>query len=219
MGLEGKLSDMPALDLLRVFQRGGNNGKLFVWTETLYTIVWFREGQAVSAVVLSRTDLRPLFVGEHAIFDLFTWPDGSFRFAPIDNAESYPVMIKQPTSALIIKALQQRSAAPARRPGDGLTMQTSLQIMTQMAGLNEHIHMTIEEWFVLTHIGPQATVETVVKAAGLPIERVLMALQHLIDSGLVMHTPLANLPTRQLTATMRPALTRAIRQRLQQFSA
>jgi hypothetical protein len=219
MGLEGKLSDMPVLDLLRVFQRGASSGKLSVWTEAAHAIVWFQDGQAVNAVVLRRADLRPLFVGEHAILDIFTWPDGNFRFVEGANPTGYAMLITQPTNALIIKALQQRAAAPDRRPADDLTMQTAVVIMTQMAGVDENIHMSIEEWYVLTHIGQQATIEQLVNASGLPAERIFLAVQHLIDSGLVMRTPLDNLPPRQSTAASDASLTRAIRRRLQQISA
>jgi hypothetical protein len=231
MGLEGKLADMPVLDLLRVFQRSARSGKLIIWHATQSALIWFLEGQVVSAVVLERLTMHPLHTGEEAIFTLFTWPDGHFRYRHGLSKGSYQVTITRPTSTLIVEALQRRCAvAVVPAPGE-LTLQTPLCVLPHMAGVNERIQLNGEDWFVLTQIGPAATVGQLVTQTGLPPERVLTVVAHLIAFGLVMRVPLADLPERQLTVELSgpttgifqmntpiTSLTRAIRRRLQQIT-
>ncbi|NTU79202.1 MAG: DUF4388 domain-containing protein [Chloroflexales bacterium] len=231
MGLEGKLTDMPMLDLLRVFQRSARSGKLMLWNEVEWALIWLLEGQVVSAVVLHKPAMRPQHAGEEAIFQLFTWADGHFRYNPDSVRGSYPITIRRSTSDLIIEALQRRRAE-ARPPAPGeLTLQTPLCILPQMAGTNEYIRLSVEEWMVLTRIGQQATAQQVAAQTRLPQAKVLMIVDHLIACGLIMCVPLADLPQRQLTVEPpRSAashaegnapitnLTRAIRRRLQQLA-
>lgn len=231
MGLEGKLTDMPVVDLLRVFQRSLRSGKLVIWTEGESALVRLMDGQAINAVVMSTADRRPLHTGEQAIFHIFTWSNGQFRYNPDSASGSYPITIRRPTGTLIAEALQRRRA-PSKAPSSGdLTMQTHLLVLPQMAGADEYIRLSLEEWRVLTTIGQQSTVEQIAATTEIPAGKVLALVAHLIDCGLVMPVPLANLPQRRLVVEMPEAiagtsraqspitnLTRAIRRRLEQIA-
>lgn len=109
MGLEGMLTDMPLVDLLRVLLRGARSGKLILWNESEWVITWFQRGQIVSAVVLSKQAKRPLYSGEEAVFQLFTWDDGQFCFTPETDSDNYLVTIRRSTSTLIAEGLRRRS--------------------------------------------------------------------------------------------------------------
>lgn len=231
MGLEGKLTDMPLLDLLRIFQRGARNGKLALWDENEWALLWIKAGQVVNAIVLSMPDRRPLQAGEHAIFHLFTWTDGHFRYSPDDASDGYAITIRQSTAELIAEALRRRRLAALPPPVGDLTLWTPLCPVPQGASANEFVKLSVEEWNVLVRIGQQTTAKAIASQTGMPAGRVLEVVSQLIDCGLVIPVTLADLPQRRLTVS--PAdyahlasgseapisnLTRAIRRRLQQIA-
>lgn len=231
MGLEGKLTDMPMLDLLRVFQRSARTGKLVIWCETEWALLCIKHGEVVTAVVLQRPSRRQLHSGEQAIFQLFTWPEGSFRYTPDDANSCYPITIQRPTGELIVEALQRRRSAAAPAVTAELTLQTRLSVLPQMAGTNEYLRLSVDEWTVLVRIEQHLNAEAITAETGLPPGRVLAIVSHLIDLGLVMPVPLAELPRRRLTVELSgnseghplgqgpiTNLTRAIKRRLQQIA-
>jgi hypothetical protein len=231
MGLEGKLEDMPVLDLLRVMQRSARGGKLVFWNERKWALIWIHEGQAVSAVVLTRPDGHPLRSGEQAVFELCLWTEGNFRYNPDPESAAYPIIIRRPTGALIVEVLQRRKGIVRTEPLSALTLHTPLCVLPQMAGADEHIKLNMHEWIVLVRIGQQTTAEQVAAQIELSPEQVLMIVAHLLDCGLIIAVPLSNLPERRLTVDVPGSLTgqgraqssitnltRAIRRRLQQIA-
>lgn len=232
MGLEGKLIDLPMIDLMRIFQRSARSGKLMLWRETEWALVWLVKGQAVNAVVLNKADKRTLHAGTNALLDLFTWTEGQFRYSYESASSSYPVTIRRPTSALIGEVLQrQRIDPPSLVVDDELDLQTCLSVLPQMMGRNERVQLSIDEWAVLMRIGQQTTVQHIMNESSLPLAQVQKIVAYLISCGLVMIIRLGDLPQRRLvfesTSTfagqrgedviMRTNLTRAIRRRLQQI--
>jgi hypothetical protein len=109
MDLEGTLTNISVLRLLYILQQGSHSGKLLIWSETEWALLWIVGGQVVSAVILGKMDRRPRYAGEQAVFDLFTWTDGRFSYCSDSASGSYPVTIKRPTSALIAEALERRT--------------------------------------------------------------------------------------------------------------
>jgi hypothetical protein len=232
MAFEGHLVDMPVIDLLRVFQRGARSGRLFLWTRAEWAVVWFRTGQAAHAVVLEQRERRPLAAGEQAIFHVLGWAEGQFRFVAAEQPEMFLVTIKRPTAALIVEALRRRPSQGARPLPAGLSARTPLRMLPHLAGDDETVHVSVQEWLVLTRIGHRATPAELAAQTGLGLERTLALVARLIELGLVAPAPLADLPARRLTVDPPPALgqrhegpasvtnlTRAIRRRLQQLGA
>ncbi|NJO81401.1 MAG: DUF4388 domain-containing protein [Blastochloris sp.] len=231
MGLEGTLEDMPILDLLRVFQSDMRSGKLVLWNDIEWAIVWLTDGQAVSAVVLKKSDRRILQSGEEAIFRLFDWADGHFRYNPETSGKNDQITINRPTNFLIIDALWRHKRARKSPNSIELTIQTPLSVLPHMLKAREHIRLGMEEQMVLDCIGQQTTVQQVMDQTRLSQEQVLMIVAHLVDSSLIVAVPLIDLPQRRLTVTSPGSfadnahaptpitnLTRAIRRRLQQIA-
>lgn len=233
MGLEGKLIDLPIIDLMRIFQRSTRSGKLMLWRETEWALIWLVEGHAVNAVVLNKADKRPLRAGAEALLDLFTWTEGQFRYNYEPASSSYPVAIRQPTGELISEALQRRRIAPPSQLVDELRLYTCLSVLPHMRGLNERVQLSVDEWAVLIRIGQQTTVQQIVTESRLPMAQVQRIVAYLISCGLVMRLQLSDLPPRQDPAVLSDALasqsgedammctnlTRAIKRRLQQIAA
>jgi hypothetical protein len=233
MGLEGKLIDLPMIDLLRIFQRSARSGKLMIWRKTEWALIWLVEGQAVNAVVLNKADRRPLHVGAKALLDLFTWTEGQFRYNYEPASSNYPVAIRQPTGELIGEALQRQRIAPLSQFVDELSLHTCLSVLPHMMGLNERVQLRIDEWAVLIRIGQQTTIQQIVTESRLPMAQVQRIVAYLISCGLVMRLRLGDLPQRRHRlvqsealashtiehALMTTNLMQAIRRRLQQIAA
>lgn len=230
MALEGKLSDMPMHDLLRVFQRSTRSGKLVLWNKAELGLLWLLDGQVVNALVLTKPDRRPLHSGEHAVFHLFGWPDGLFRYSPDPERGSYPITIERPTGKLIGEALKHRASDPISTAWGELTLQTPLRVLPQIADNDEQIPLNSEQWTVLVRIGQGSNAMQVAMQTEMDPQQVLMIVANLIDYGLVMPALLADLPQRRLTvepplpsveaqeSTPITNLTRAIRRRLKQIA-
>ncbi|NTV62618.1 MAG: DUF4388 domain-containing protein [Oscillochloris sp.] len=223
MGLEGKIADMPILNVLRSLLRSTSSGKLVVWNQEQWALVWLMNGHAVSAVVLHKPDRRPLQTGEQAIFRLFEWNTGFFSFSPdTEESANYPITIKRPTGALIIEAIQRDTPPPA--PATESLLQVPIQLLPQIASSNERVNLSMEEWYVLTHIGQQSTPEHLATKTGLPADRVLRIVDNLIGHGLVIRAPKLQLglsdlpsePTAQRSAII-TNLMRAVKRRLEQI--
>jgi hypothetical protein len=230
MSLEGKLRDMPISDLLRILQRSMRSGKLMLWSETEWACVWLQRGEVVNAIVIDKDNRHPLHTGELAIFHFFLWRDGSFTYSHDPESEHYLVTIRRPTAALIVEALQRRRNAPVAPAASELSVHTALRLLPHMAGLPKRIQLNVEEWFVLTHIGQQNTIQLIIDQTALPAAQVQSIVSRLIEHGLVVPIAVADLLQRQLGGETSgydiegmqggvsiTNLTRAIRRRLQQI--
>ncbi|MBX0330574.1 DUF4388 domain-containing protein [Oscillochloris sp. ZM17-4] len=116
METEGTLANISTLRLLYIFGRNARSGKLQISNETAWALLWLRDGQVVSAIILSKSDRRPLHAGEQAILDLFTWTSGHYSYSPDPASGSYPVTIRRSTSDLIGEELEHRNAPAAPPP-------------------------------------------------------------------------------------------------------
>lgn len=188
MALEGNLADMSLLDLLRIFQRGARSGRLLLWTETEWAMVWFRTGQAAHAVVLDQAQRRPVAAGEPALMHVLGWPGGRFRFLAAARPELYLVTIKRPISALIAEVLRPGGAVaePLARPE--LAAQTPLRVLPQLPG-DDSVHLSVQEWSVLIKVERYPTPAAIAAQVELELDEALAIVGRLITLGLVGIAP------------------------------
>lgn len=217
MGIEGAIINTTVRDVFRLLIRNASNGKLIVWNATQWGLVWITKGNAVSAVVLHKADKRPLHTGEQAIFTLMTWTEGDYSFSPDTQSETYPVTIKRPTGTLIVESVQRDHNNETIAVTDQL-LKAPLKLLPQIVGANSRVHLSIDEWYLLTHIGQETTSAQLVEETGMPTAQVLHIVSRLIDYGMLMRMPLPQKTTEEPRHNlMLNNLMRALRRRLNQM--
>lgn len=231
MAFEGYLADMSAIHLLRILQRRTRSGRLFLWTGSEWSVVWFRDGQAGHAIVLDQRERRPVATGELALVHILAWMDGQFRFLASEQPEIFPETIKRPTASLIAEALHRHSSPANPRIPIGLNTQTSLRLISQIAN-DTTVQVSVQEWLVLARIGHRSTPAELALQLSYTVNQILAIVARLIEIGLVALAPLAISPaslhaSAQIPLLGQPSeslpsvtnLTRALRRRLSQISA
>lgn len=226
MSLQGRLLDVPLIDLLRIFQRGERSGRIFLTSPAERAAIWFQQGQVVHAALAADNGQGQGLVGEAALFALLDWPDGQFRYlAPVDG-ERYRVTITRSTNLLILEALRRGEGQRSLPPG--LSPHATLRAVPGAIG-DEAGTLSPSELQVVSMIGQRCTAEQIADRLQVECAWVLQVVARLIDLGVVAVAQLLELPQRRVTVAFPSRaeageqgtsnLARAIRRRLSQLRA
>ncbi|PDW02131.1 DUF4388 domain-containing protein [Candidatus Viridilinea mediisalina] len=186
MSFAAKLSDMPLIDAIRMFQRTVRSGKLMLWGASERGVIWMLHGQVVHAIVLNLNDRRLLHTSEAALRDLLNWNEGHFRFTPGDADCFYPVSITTPTLQLLASIEQTHVAELYAAYAGNLTPATMLEPLPQREGMNEKLHMSAMEWVLLVRVGQESkTLQELAADHSTSFEHIAAMATTLLKHGLV----------------------------------
>jgi CheY-like chemotaxis protein len=176
--VEGKLSQIPLIDLLQLFHMNRRTGTISLKRreagrpEEVGTIL-LREGNLIQATVGS-------VEGEKALFRLLAWSEGSFAFTP--NPVRAAARILAPTRALLMEGVRQLDEWERMRASlPPLDARVALKVDT--GNLPNVVHPLTQEVLLLLEI--YDLVRDVVDHCSHPDYQVLRTLQTLVDRKIV----------------------------------
>lgn len=187
-GLTGSLAQLPLGDLLKMLGAGGQTGRLELTSGLDAGDIFLAGGAVVHA------ESGPEW-GEQALFRLFTWPNGQFRFEP--GAPAPEVTIQRPLDLLLAELARAASEREAMR-----RVVPSMDTLPRLARKAPAPSVTIEavDWEVLALINGEATAGAIAAELGLDDFEAIRRLYRLRMSGLIELTApqAAPAPVRQL---------------------
>ena len=95
----GSLAETPVPDLLQMFANMKNSGTLSLRNRDESGRVYFRDGKIFYSLLNNNDDLGP----KKALFRMYAWSDGEFRFGPTGN-EDFVLELEEETDKLVLEA-------------------------------------------------------------------------------------------------------------------
>jgi len=175
MSLDGSLEDFGLSDVLQLINIGKRTGVLTVVDNGNVAKIFFQEGEAVHATLGDE-------VGERAIYELFNWNKGSFRFET--QVTPTPKTITVGSQNLILEATRRidewakfRSLIPSQH--------TVLGFSPNPREGSENITLEPHEWRVLSLIDGRRPVSKIAELSGFNELKTTKILYGLLSSGLL----------------------------------
>ncbi len=202
--VEGRLSQIPLVDLLQLFHLNRRTGTFELRRRgpegrAERARVHLREGDVVQASV------GPVD-GEKALFRLLTWTDGSFAFRP--EPVEMEARITTTSRALLMEGMRQ--ADEWRQHGAGLpSLDAHIALAVGSGELPNVVHPITQEVLLLLDL--YTRVGDVVDRASFPDYQVLRTIQTLAERGVVAVRAAAPAPTNE-AALFRSVQVRRLRE-------
>jgi hypothetical protein len=175
MSLDGSLEDFGLSDVLQLINIGKRTGILTVMDDGNVAKIYFQEGEAVHATLGNE-------VGERAIYQLFNWNRGTFRFET--QVTPTPRTITVGSQNLILEATRRidewaklRSLIPSQK--------TVLGFSPNPRDGSENITLEPQEWRVLSLIDGRRPVSKIAELSGFNELKTTKILYGLVSSGLL----------------------------------
>ena len=173
MAFQGSLEELSLPDVIQLVAGSGKSGIFKLESEVAAGEIVLRDGQIVHA---SCGDLS----GEEAFYDLATWQEGSFRFAP--GGDDAPVTIEKSNTNLLMAAAQridEWKVLVSRVPS------TNMVPVFREDGGTTPISLTPREWQVIRKIDESRSIDEISATLKLSPFEVAKTIYGLITSGLV----------------------------------
>jgi hypothetical protein len=169
----GNLSQFKLLDILRLLHMSNRSGLLeVVHDDGRFAEIYFVNGQIVHA-------LYEVYIGEEAVYSLFSWADGTFRF------QSDEITDEQTTMLTTEDILAESVTIAADWETVRRVISSRNAIFRLSARPNREFSLRSEDWAVLREIDGEKTVAEVADAIQLDELSTSRIIVRLSDLGLV----------------------------------
>jgi hypothetical protein len=153
--LSGNLAQLKLMDVLRLLHLSGRTGQLELTTEAGdFGEIYLVNGQITHA-------LFDEFIGEEAVFGLFSWLEGNFRFSSDETTDEVTV------SLATNQILEEAATYAAEWERIRRVIPSSSAIYRLAARPSSEIQLRHEDWSVLTLLDGERSVREISEASQL----------------------------------------------------
>jgi hypothetical protein len=131
-------------------------------------------------------------VREHmlsVVYQLFTWTEGEFRFDPNVQPPEDAITVRMDLENIILEGSRRMEELERLRDElpdlDNLALQFTQQPRSQL----RRIHLTVEEWRVISYINPRNSLRQIARTCGLDDFQIRRIVYGLLNAGLVELVP------------------------------
>lgn len=187
MALEGSLQDMSMIDLFQVFQMGPKTGILVLERGTERGVVYVANGALNDAILIRRNEHEVIAIAEKAVLQLLQWDDASFVFTHNPAVHDHTARITHDIDWFIAESerLQKEVQQTPQETSNPITLQSQFRLKSHPGMIDSKVHLTLEQWRVLSHVAIDQSLETICYAMGLSVDKILQAVRELVDLGLL----------------------------------
>lgn len=147
--LSGNLAQLKLIDVLRLLHLSGRTGQLELTTDDGdFGEIYLMNGQITHA-------LYDEFIGEEAVFGLFSWLEGKFRFSSDETTDEITVSL--PTGQI----LEEATTYAAEWERIRRVIPSSNAIYRLASRPSAEIQLRHEDWSVLTQLDGERTVKEI----------------------------------------------------------
>jgi hypothetical protein len=193
--LQGKLADLPLIDILQIFTSQNKCGNLILVRNGWEAEIKLGCGEVRSATIYycSGQDWKICYKGEEALHHLLAWSEGQFRFeaSRINNSarnifgdwkeivEAFLEKYREPNANL-------QKCVPRQKTDIPLNVQMSLEL---------------EDWRILFQANGTTDMATIAVNLRMPVAQVIVWFEEFKGKGLIEYTnpPLENIVTEHYT--------------------
>lgn len=174
MSLQGSLSELPLSDVIQLVSVSGKTGAFVIRRDEQQGKIYLRDGQIVDAAIGS---LR----GDHAVFEMAMWTDGTFSFKPAEECEQVTIHVSN--ASLMMEAARRLDEwRVLRRRIPSLDL---VPYFTPREGGTDQVTLSPQEWILVTRIDGQHSIEEIAAALRWAPFDVSKLLFGMITTGLV----------------------------------
>lgn len=171
--LQGNLSKLPLLDILKVLNSGSRTGRLDLKNRISNGEIYLRDGKLIHAV----TDAH---MGEGAVYTLMGWLQGDFNFVPdVDAPEE---SVAQETAKLLEEGAKQAQEWEKIKK---VIPSTDVVFKLSSSGAAGAVSLQPEDWQVLAQVTGSKTVAEIAEELGWDEFKVAKALHGLAKEALL----------------------------------
>lgn len=196
MSLQGNLTDMPLVDLVKVLILQGKTGHLELQRSHARGQICFKIGKLYAAQVWYSIGAGPsYFQGEAALHELLGWPEGDFTFELNDHS-TIGENVHNSWEVLLLEHYRRQ---------DEREREYRLQHIRPRLALNPppqaQIQLSLEEWDVLLKIDGEHNLSQIAERCRRQPAEVDSLIQHFVKAGLVTLERIAAPLGRSMVAT------------------